>query len=64
MTAAAVTGFCRRGQCGSCDGNVRTGTGWNWWCTHDCHPEPVLDRSEYRPALDYWRKHRTVVPRL
>lgn len=54
----AITGWCRRDQHESCDGEMRGGTGWNWWCTCLCHPEPPLRDPSHQPALDFWRKHR------
>ncbi len=57
-----TTGFCDRGECDRCltftAGRLLTGTGWNWWCTCACHPEPVLRDEAHRPALDLWRRHR------
>ena len=55
-----MTGWCENGaNCDRCPGVLRTATGWNWWCTHGCHPEPVIRDPSHQPALDYWRKHRT-----
>lgn len=58
MAEQTITGRCRQGDCSGCDGTMRIGTGWNWWCTHDCHPEPVILDKAHQPALDFWRKHR------
>ncbi len=52
------TGFCGRSENDSCDGVNRTATGWNWWCTCRCHPEPTITDEAHRPALEFWRKHR------
>lgn len=57
MTERTVHGFCERGECHRCDGVMRAATGWNWFCTHECHPEPVV-RAEHQRALDFWRAHR------
>jgi hypothetical protein len=59
-----ITGFCERGICSSCSGQMSTGTGWNWWCTHGCHPEPVITDPAHRPALDFWRRHRAIIDEL
>lgn len=58
MSESTVTGWCERGDCSRCNFTLRAGTGWNWWCTHDCHPEPTVTNPDHQPALDFWRRHR------
>ena len=62
MADKTITGACAQSNCEGCDGQIYTGTGWNWWCTHHCHPEPVIRDPAHQSALDYWRKHRRHAP--
>lgn len=60
MTVVTVAAECRQGDHGACGGRMLAGTGWNWWCTCACHPEPVLREAWHGPALEFWRRHREV----
>lgn len=57
-----ITGYCRRSQHESCTRVLRMSTGWNWWCTCQCHPEPTLadaaPDSGAENAIAYWRAAR------
>lgn len=57
----AMTALCRRDRHAGCDGVNLAATGWNWWCTCHCHPEPTITDEAHRPALEFWRKHRDEV---
>lgn len=57
-----ITGHCQHGSHGSCDGVMHRATGWNWFCTCHCHPEPSLadcaPDSGAEKAIAFWRAHR------
>lgn len=55
---STLTGFCARADHPACSGRNLTATGWNWWCTCGCHPEPTITDEAHRPALEFWRRHR------
>lgn len=63
IRVTAITGWCgERGEHANCDGTMRAQTGWNWFCTCSCHPEPTVREAWMQPAIDFWRKHRKAVP--
>lgn len=47
-TPTDLTGWCAKRLHESCDGTLRTGQGFHWWCACTCHPvpEPTLVQIE------------------
>ena len=60
MTDNTITRWCTDGKHVQCSGIIRAGTGWNWWCTCTCHPEPTVEpgRADFQQAFDFWKRHR------
>ena len=65
-SAVTITGQCQQGRHDACSFVLRAATGWNWWCTCHCHPEPTLadaaPESGAEKAIAFWRTHREVTP--
>lgn len=59
---ATMTGHCQRADHKACGFVLRAATGWNWWCTCRCHPEPTVSDaapdSGAEHAIKFWRAHR------
>lgn len=57
-----TTGWCDRGEHGSCSGDLRAASGFHWWCACPCHPEPtpspMAPPADADAALATWRVAR------
>ena len=59
-----VTGWCAKANHEGCNGTLRTGVGFHWFCACTCHPEPAtsgLGGRDRQKAIDVWRAARARV---
>lgn len=57
-----LTGWCERSEHEKCRGELRSSTGWHWWCACHCHPEPSRRSSGEIKAYEMWAKARAEEP--
>jgi hypothetical protein len=53
-----TSGWCLKGDCESCDGELYVESGPHVYCVHDCHPRPAAT-ADNAAALAMFDAQRT-----